>query len=396
MGWWTRRAGGPGEALKATVPMPPQPTSKPAVKSAETGRRNSLGINGPQLSDLIKRLGGESGKGSAREFQRWAFANVELNVEFTHPGGSKAKVRLCARNLSRWGMALLHNTYVYQGTLVQVELPTLDGKALPVLGRVRRCTHRGGVVHEIGVRFEAPIDLSRHVAATGGERAWAYENVNPEKLSGTAVVATRSAIDRRIVTHFLRQSSVRLSHAATAEQFAEVVASVDLAICDDAFLDAGGRGVALSLKSKGIPTPLLVIANDPNVAVVVGAFAHLPRPVTQQVLLRAVGEILMQKGEPGEADRGSVSTVPMDADLRRAFQEAVEALAKAVEKEDGTAILNGCAQLQAAAPLMGLPLISRLAQIAISQFPVAGSAEERRMLVSELVAACETALPKGK
>ena len=374
--------------------MPPTPAPKPTTRPNDAPRRNSLGVTPAQLSELVKRLESSPNAGKSREFIRWTFANTEMQVQFEHPGGSRSEARLCARNLSRQGISLLHNTYVYQGTRVRIDIPTLDGKLVSAVGVVQRCSHRGGVVHEIGVKFDQPIELARHIAPNAGERTWAYENIAPEKLQGAAMLATSSAIERRIATHFLRQSSVRIVHADSVEQFVEGVGGVDLALCDEQFLEKGGEAIVRALRMKGTPTPLLLITEHPALAQAVGAFATLSRPLNQQHVLRAIAEVLLGR-KASDVPDASVAAVTIDTDMRDAFHACVADLVGAVQKEDLNAMLNGCAQLQAAAPVLGLPLVGRLASIALSQLPVTTSPDERHMLVRELVSACEQALPKA-
>lgn len=62
-------------------------------------------------------------------------------------------------DLSRTGIGLLHGGFVYDGSEVAVDIPTVTGSSVKRFGRVVRCQHVGRGVHEVGVRFEQPISM---------------------------------------------------------------------------------------------------------------------------------------------------------------------------------------------------------------------------------------------
>jgi hypothetical protein len=67
------------------------------------------------------------------------------------------------RNISRRGMAMLHGKFVYNGTGCVLGLKALDGQVVPVRGRVMWCRLVTGRVHEVGIRFDEPVDLADFV-----------------------------------------------------------------------------------------------------------------------------------------------------------------------------------------------------------------------------------------
>jgi len=71
------------------------------------------------------------------------------------------------RNLSPTGIAFLHGSFVYTGTGCVLALHDAQGKIVGVEGKVVRCQHVRGHVHDIGVRFSRPLDVKQFLLATG-------------------------------------------------------------------------------------------------------------------------------------------------------------------------------------------------------------------------------------
>jgi hypothetical protein len=65
------------------------------------------------------------------------------------------------RNVSRSGVAFLHQEGLPLETACKVRLELVKGGRLDIRGRVARCRQVYGKTHEIGVAFHEPIDVSR-------------------------------------------------------------------------------------------------------------------------------------------------------------------------------------------------------------------------------------------
>ena len=86
-------------------------------------------------------------------------------VDIIHPGGSRATFLVRSRNLSQSGTGFLHGNFLHIGTRCTITLPHLDGQIATMGGKVVRCRHIQGKVHEIGVKFDKAITLDEFVAA---------------------------------------------------------------------------------------------------------------------------------------------------------------------------------------------------------------------------------------
>jgi hypothetical protein len=65
------------------------------------------------------------------------------------------------RNVSRSGIAFLHQEELPLGTPCKVRLELVKGGRLDVRGQVARCRKVCGRTHEVGLAFHEPIDVSR-------------------------------------------------------------------------------------------------------------------------------------------------------------------------------------------------------------------------------------------
>jgi hypothetical protein len=80
--------------------------------------------------------------------------------EIKPPGSPSQKILVTMRDISRMGMAMLHGGYVYEGTQVRIVIVTTTNEPVcEVTGKVVRCVHVKGHIHDIGVRFDSPLPI---------------------------------------------------------------------------------------------------------------------------------------------------------------------------------------------------------------------------------------------
>ncbi len=289
----------------------PENRSKRSTRPAPpAGRPNTLGLDRARLVPLLDRLDftwGPEDRGHnppRRGFVRWPFRRETIELRLRHPGGSLATIRVACRNLSRTGMSVLHGAYVHPGTACTVLVPHPGPGAAPLEGRVVRCTHRSGLIHEVGIRFDRPIDVRRFIAQSPFSDAFCLESVDPSSLGGCVVYIDDSPSDHRIVRHLLRDTGVRLRAAETArEGLAMIEEGCDLILCGLRAADGPGLEVAKAARARGIRTPVIALVTEKTApvrrAVIdVRADAVLQKPPQQALLLRAIGEFLIVRRDP--------------------------------------------------------------------------------------------------
>lgn len=259
------------------------------------GRVNTIGLADTalaQLLEMLDRAGGDARR-VQRDFVRWPFRKTRVRVRFAQ--GATPELALACRNISRGGIALLHNRYMHQGTPVTVMLPLPGGGERPTPGRIARCTHRSGVIHEVGIEFTSAVNVRELIAPTPLPDFLTLERIDPESLRGFILCITASDADARIVRHFLRFTQLAIRTATTAAEAVSLLQDpfcVVIADLDSPEL-ADGR-FAAPLRIAGCRAPLIAITSNAAAAgpaiAASGADAVLTKPLSQDRLLRCVGE----------------------------------------------------------------------------------------------------------
>ena len=155
--------------------------------------RNTLGIGPATYERLLDKLAEDahaSEPAASRQFTRIPLQDPFVRVAVENDSGMKRDMVLACRNLSRGGVGLLHSSFMYPQTIVTVYLTRFDGKVVGSRGKVVRVEHRGGVVHEIGIKFDREVNPRDFLSNDITEAIPSLENVAPESLKGDVVFGT--------------------------------------------------------------------------------------------------------------------------------------------------------------------------------------------------------------
>ena len=109
-------------------------------------------------------------------------------------------------DLSPNGMAFLHCSFLYPGSTIAATLRTRDGEQMSVTGKVMRCEHVSGRVHEVGVKLDHAIDpaalgarADEQAAMPSGPVPWEDIRRIAEKLTQLATEAKDAASAGKLV-----------------------------------------------------------------------------------------------------------------------------------------------------------------------------------------------------
>lgn len=127
-----------------------------------------LGTASRELADLIGAaraptpLGNRRPKGRA---SRMAYDEQGVLIAALRPAQDQEITAYKVRplNISSTGVGFLHGAFVYPGTVCSLIARDLGGVPRQLTGHVVRCRLIQGRVHEVGVRFDEPIDLTELV-----------------------------------------------------------------------------------------------------------------------------------------------------------------------------------------------------------------------------------------
>ncbi|MFG0327187.1 MAG: response regulator [Phycisphaerales bacterium JB037] len=371
------------------------------IRYGSSARANTLGLDGRALDSLLEHLDqvGDGTK-SKREFVRMEFRKKSLPLKLTQAQGQSVVLRVVCRNLSRGGMAVLHNAFVHPGTKCATVLNHARSGSTVITGEVVRCQHRGGTVHELGVRFDREIDVRAFVTIDPFSDSFSLERVNPEELKGCIVHAEESEMDRRLIQHFLRETQLRIRPAATQEEaFTLVQQGCDLLLSEYYLREGNGGELIRSLRESGDATPAIILTADASMtgrsdSLSIGADAFLNKPITQDLLLRSLGEYLLVDRESAK-QRQQIVASSDTGKLAKEFAEQLRTIADELEErmheDDATACRSICLKVHGLAPSLGFREIGELAEAAADALTATRSVSDSIQQLRQLRTACARA-----
>ncbi|NUQ53203.1 MAG: response regulator [Phycisphaerales bacterium] len=373
---------------------------KPVIGAS---RQNTIGLASRELNPFLDDLDrGQGEPDKRRTFVRWPFRNAAIACKLVHPGGNTVNLMVAARNLSCGGISVLHNAYVYTGSRCTVTLPHPKLGPTELAGTVKRCIHRRGTIHELGIQFDKEINAKEYFVVDPMKDWFSLENVNKEELSGNMLHVDDSPMEQSLVKHYLRGTQVRLQQAATIEDAIPIAESgVDLVLTDFDLGDGkSGADLVLLMRAKNVRCPVMFVTADgtPQTrekAQEVGVTAFLVKPVTPEKLLRAVAEFLTVGG--GTDPNGT--TLPEEHPNRcliptfiTQLQELVKRIDLAVKREDVAVCRSLSMQLAGASPAVGFMRLAKVADSAAKSLASTMSVKESASQLRALVSTCEAVI----
>ncbi|MBY0112054.1 MAG: PilZ domain-containing protein [Phycisphaerales bacterium] len=160
------------------------------------------------MVDAIKHRSATSPERRKRAEMRLDASRLpDMMVEVRGPSGDVQTHSVPPVDLSCGGLAFLHGSFLYPGSVISATLRTRDGEQMSVTGKVMRCEHVSGRVHEVGVKLDHAIDPSvfgarneQEAAKTSGPVPWEDIRRLAEKLTQLAAEAKDAASASKLVT----------------------------------------------------------------------------------------------------------------------------------------------------------------------------------------------------
>lgn len=371
----------------------PGPNNVPRHPPA--GRPNTVGLHGRDLATLLDEFDIADPIGDPqRDFVRWPFRYTSLRLQLIHPGGNATAIRVACRNLSRGGMSLLHSAYLHPGSRCTVHLPHPAHGEAAIDGWVVRCTHRSGMVHEIGVAFTRHIDVHAYVPALRND-SFTLERVDPAALAGALLYVDDCDNSFQIFRHHLAGTSLRIAVRASGQQ--PPPGPFDLVIVGHPVRDADQAQFLSTIRRREPGAAVIVLTSQhPESArrslAALNPDAVLVRPVQQQTLLRALGEFLIVRRRitdaGGEASKDAADQ-HSSQNIAHIMQHCARRLEEALNRQDAAACRALCVQIAGAAPMLGLRGVGRLAAQTADDLTRTMSIPQSHKSVRAVIAACQ-------
>jgi|GEM_PF-344502 len=384
-----------------------------AGEGKDAHRVNTLGMDKRVLTRLVDALesrdrsapngggkresGGKRPSGSRqRTHARWRFLNEAITLELAQPAGGSLRMIVACRDLSAGGINLLHRAYVHTNTACTVRLPHPTDGTIEAHGTIVRCQHIAGMVHELGVKFDTPIEIKEFLPYDGQTTYFSYEHVDTEKLVGRMLLVDEGDLDREIVRHFLKDTSLRVTECKTGQDALSLLdGSVTVVVMDHHLPDMSAGEFIGTLREAQVNIPVLLLSSDKSEqgrleAERSGANATLIKPVTQDLLLRVLGEFLIprQEEKTGASIAPKVPRELTDQFLDQVRRSATD-LQSAIAKEDAMSCYATCMRLGGTAPCFGHGGLARVAETAGQILSLNMNIEEARNELETLLKMCQ-------
>lgn len=93
-----------------------------------------------------------------RAYTRYPYRKGDIPIVVEQPEGAITRLSVSPRNLSAGGIAFLHGGFLYVGSKCSLQLSALSADTMVVSGEIVNCRHVDGILHEVSVKFNMPID----------------------------------------------------------------------------------------------------------------------------------------------------------------------------------------------------------------------------------------------
>jgi CheY-like chemotaxis protein len=353
------------------------------MKKEPTSKENTLRMAPHELNKLLEQFDHTQPKTKHpdREFVRWTYRVSSVDLILENSSGSKISLPVATRNISRGGISVLHSSYIHTGCPCEIVLQIPDGKPQTIPGRIIRCAHATGRVHEIGIAFDEQISTKDLLGLDPLNEAYSLEGVHPDHLHGSILVVTPTELDRDIIFVFLNDTDLVLLSADTTQAAVEKAKNgCDLVIADYHLGDESGADLVKALRDAGADMPIIIMTTDKSETVLdtirdADASGILSKPVSAERLLQALAEFLHADGDGGPL----YSTLTKDDaayPLLSKFLTNIPSMAlgleNALRENDEKICINTCRAFIGAASPLGFDPISLLAAEAEKQLLKSG------------------------
>lgn len=342
-----------------------------AVYSSDENVINCLRLTERQRQAVNSQLDkqSESFKGADfRDNKRYSYhASNGIIICIFHPGGTSSKFNVSPRNLSRNGIGFLHGNFIHKDTDCNVFLHKLNGQVVSIAGKIRRCIHLQGHIHEIGVEFQEEFNLADFIEGVNDSNI-TTSNEDLPKYTGKIAYVNQSEDDCDIFAHYMQSLGLETDTVQSVAQMEELISNqmFDVVVVDNVIKGGSGQEAIAKLKESGFAGAVLATSSDGNEEVVstleqAGAECVVIKPFVFEELISLLGMYLRRSTDGGEGD-AIVSELWSDTTMRPLILKYLSRLENRIAKledhlkeADTTSFLSQILELRASAGTYGFP-----------------------------------------
>ena len=361
--------------------------------------RNSLRLGVRELHALLNKLESLHPKRSNpdRRFVRWDFRILRVDLTIEHATGSKVTIPVATRNISRGGISVLHSSFVYPDSRCHVSADLEDGHTLDVGGRITRCNHLGGKVHELGIKFDREVSTKDLLGLDPMNGAYSLECIDPKGLQGKVLAVCDAELDQQLLVKLLEETSLEISVSQDIDEtLKRAQKGCDLILTSGFVGDGTAADILMALRSAGIDAPVIVMTSDDSDEFrdeirMSGASGMIINPLMKQRLFQAMAEFLITDGSGGPlystiGDDDPVNEILMKflGDLPR----MILTLEKSLREADSDSCRSICRSLACSASPLGFASIGEIASHADRALSGGSGIRNAAADIRQLIIAC--------
>ena len=366
----------------------------------QQARTNTLGIDQRTLEEVVKRLGSASPASGKvqRGFVRWPFPRAAIELRLDHPGGTVSTLKVACRNISCGGIGLLHRAFLHPGTRAHVRLPHASKGFIDVSAVIVRCLHRAGVVHELGLCFEKPIDMQEVVDADPFEECFSVERVNPEELTGNVLYVEDSAMDARLVKHYTKMTKLNVTIATNgADALIAASKGVNVILMDFHIAGIDAPELVAQLRAADVQVPVIAVTSDSSPGIkerlrAAGINAFLAKPLTEDRVLRAIAEFLLRDRWASTESRSEIDLESREFLIKAFVEELAQirvALLRSINENAAMEVYAMIGRLGSSGKTLGFADIALKADAATASLSKTMACAASKKELDEFLAVCE-------
>lgn len=338
-----------------------------------------------------------------RNGARVAFRKNDVAVRVYHPGGSSSASFVTTRNLSAGGASFLYHGFLHKGTKVELVLTRRLGGDDVVRGAVQHCALVNRTYHLVGVRFDQRIFPKLYLDPSEWGELDNAANIDRSSLTGTVLHLDDQEMDRLLLAHFLKGTSITLHSASTIDEALALFKEhkFDCVLCDLILSHENGGEMAIAkFRDAGYTGPIAVVTAETSparikTATAAGAGAILSKPFDAAKLTSLLATWLSAGAAGEEPIISTLAHQPAMATLVEQYVGKVRTLArelrKQVEMKNLEGVRNICQTLKGTGAGFGFAVLSDLARDAVHCLDSSQSLKDSSVQIQQLEAACHRA-----
>lgn len=291
---------------------------------------------------------------------RVSCTEMEGVLSLHHDTSACTPLSVILRNLSRWGAAVVHGRYVHPHTKCELTLPSKGGGMFQIVGRIRHCRHLQGTIHEIGVRFAEPLELTSFVTLSPleearylkelAEDATIEESQHVTHLSHKVLIADDFPSNRNLYAYWLGQAGLTVTTVGEARvarvQIQEQV--FDLIVMECVLGDEETFDLIRELRASNFTAPIVAMSASESTglrdeALSSGATVMMHKPFDEDDFIETAYQLI---GIDRAADHSPIySTLRSDSEMRPLLTQFTRSIPRCIEELRDANVQNDYAMI---------------------------------------------------